>query len=144
MGARYQLTEGKVSMKRIEMMRLVDSQYSDVIENDNTEALYCEIQYVRDRSSFAGAAFRFLSEENVLIARKYIGKAVKDVNKYEKLYAGYDSDYLDSLKKMFASQERSYGIEILFLVYSDVRSSQQIFEELMQCIDENVNTLKEY
>lgn len=29
-------------------------------------------------------------------------------------------------------EKREYGIEIFFLVYSDVRSSQIIFEELMK------------
>ena len=59
-------------------------------------------------------------------------KIIQERNKYEKVYIGCESDYLNSIKEIFSEKERNYGIEILFLVYSDIRSSQIIFEDLMK------------
>ena len=69
-------------------------------------------------------------------------KIVEEVSKYEKLYIGCDEDYVDSLKDIFLSEERAYGIDVIFLVYSDVRSSQIIFEELMKNVDKNIDEMR--
>ena len=57
------------------------------------------------------------------------------------MYVGCDPFYIDYIKEVFLSEKREYGLEILFLVYSDVRSSQKIFEELINNIDQNVDKI---
>lgn len=130
--------------------KLKDSSYGNVIQNVDSEVIYCELQCQRDRSSFAGMALKVTNNKNGIVIRECQEKIVQDVSKYEKLYIGCDDDYVASVKDIFSLEERAYGIDIFFLVYSDVRSSQIIFEELMKnvdkYIDENVedNLKKEY
>ena len=45
------------------------------------------------------------------------------------------------MKEIFFSTKRDYGIDILFLIYSDIRSSQIIFEDIMREIDKNINKI---
>ena len=68
-------------------------------------------------------------------------KVIHEINKFEKLYIGCELDYINSIQEFFSTKGRNYGIEILFLVYSDIRSSQIIFEKLMKCVDESMEEI---
>lgn len=122
---------------------LKDSSYGNAIQNVDSEVIYCELQYQRDRSSFAGMALKVTNKKNGIVVRGCQEKIVQDVSKYEKLYIGCDDDYVDSIKDIFSLEERAYGIDVVFLVYSDVRSSQIIFEELMKNVDKNIDKMRE-
>lgn len=124
------------------VIKLKDSPYGNVIPNIDRETIYCEIQYQRDRSSFAGMALKVTSKENGIVVRECQEKIVQDVSKYEKLYIGCEDDYAGSIKDIFLLEERTYGIEVFFLIYSDVRSSQIIFEELMKNVDKNIDKMR--
>lgn len=129
-------------MKNFIVTELKDSPYRNAIQNLDGEEIYCELRYQRDRSSFAGMALKVINKKNAFIVRECQEKIVEEVSKYEKLYIGCDEDYVDSLKDIFLSEERAYGIDVIFLVYSDVRSSQIIFEELMKNVDKNIDEMR--
>ena len=116
--------------------------YSNELQKVDDEVIYCEIQYQRDRSSFAGVALKITNEKGVILVRQCGEKIIQDVSKYEKVYIDCEQDYINSVKKIFSLKKREYGIEIFFLVYSDVRSSQIIFEELMKNIDKNIDIIR--
>lgn len=122
--------------------KLIDSLYSNEIQKADDEVIYCEIQYQRDISSFAGVALKITNEKNVILVRQCEEKIIQDVSKYEKVYIGCEQDYINSVKEIFSLEKREYGIEIFFLVYSDVRSSQIIFEELMKNVDKYIDTIR--
>ncbi len=122
--------------------KLRDSSYGNAIQNVDGEVIYCEIQFQRDKSSFAGMALKVTSEKNSIVVRECQEKIVQNVSKYEKLYIGCEDDYIDSIKYIFLLEERTYGIDVFFLVYSDVRSSQIIFEELMKNVDKNIDKMR--
>lgn len=122
--------------------KLIDSLYSNGIQKADDEVIYCEIQYQRDRSSFAGVALKITNEKDVILVRQCEEKIIQDVSKYEKVYIGCEQDYINSVKEIFSLKKREYGIEIFFLVYSDVRSSQIIFEELMKNVDKYIVTIR--
>ena len=124
-------------MKNMTMVKLKDSQYANEILDTNDNVLYCEIEYRRDKSSFAGMAFRIIENNNVIV-RECEEKVLQKINRYENLYLGCELDYIGSIKQTFLEEERNYGIEIFFLVYSDVRSSQIIFKDLIKKVDEEV------
>lgn len=115
--------------------KLIDSVYGTTVQETDHDAIYCEIKHIRDKASFAGMAFKFIDEKDVVIVRECEEKFVQDVNQYEKLYMGCEPSYIKSIKETFARKKRTYGIEILFLVYSDERSCQMIFEELMENVE---------
>lgn len=120
------------------MMKLKDSCYSNQLPSIEDNIVYCEIEYQRDRSSFAGMAFKITNVGNEIVLRKSEEKIVKEVSKYEKIYMGCEQDYIDSIQEIFSSEKKDYGIEIFFLIYSDIRSSQIIFEKLIEAVDKNV------
>lgn len=122
--------------------KFIDSLYSNEIQKADDEVIYCEIQYQRDRSSFAGVALKITNDKNAILVRQCEEKIIQDVSKYEKLYMGCEQDYINSVKEVFSLEKREYGIEIFFLVYSDVRSSQIIFEELMKNVDKYIDTIR--
>lgn len=129
--------------EKFNVIRLVDSLYRDEIQKADDEVVYCEIQFRRDRSSFAGVALKITSEKSGIIVRQCKEKIIQDVSKYEKIYIGYEQDYIDYIMKFFSSEKREYGMEIFFLVYSDVRSSQIVFEELMKNVDKNIDKIRD-
>lgn len=120
----------------------MDSLFINEIQEIDDEVIYCEVQYQRDRSSFAGMALKITNEKDIILVRQYEEKIIQDVNKYEKMYIGCEWDYINSVKEIFSLEKREYGIEIFFLVYSNVRSSQIIFEELMKNIDMNIDMIR--
>ncbi len=122
--------------------KLRDSSYGNAIQNVDGEVIYCEIQFQRDKSSFAGMALKVTCEKNSIVVRECQEKIVQNVSRYEKLYIGCEDDYIDSIKYIFLLEERTYGIDVFFLVYSDVRSSQIIFEELMKNVDKNIDKMR--
>ena len=127
---------------RLRIIKLIDSNYrmKGAVEQD--DSLYCEIQYKRDRSSFAGIAFRITDNKDVIIVESCEERLIRNINNYEKLYMGCIQEYISAVKNTFSLGRKEYGIEILFLIYSDVRSSQIIFEELMKIIDTNIEKIK--
>lgn len=122
--------------------KLIDSLYGNEIQKADDEAIYCEMQYQRDRSSFAGVALKITNERDTIRARQCEEKIIQDVSKYEKVYIGCEQDYINSVKEIFSLEKREYGIEIIFLVYSNVCSSQIIFEELMRNVDKYIDTVR--
>lgn len=120
------------------MMKLKDSDYSNQMLSIEDNIVYCEIEYQRDRSSFAGIAFKITNMGNEIVVRKTEEKTIKRVSKYEKIYMGCEQDYIDSIQEKFSSEKKDYGVEIFFLIYSDIRSSQIIFEKLIEVVDKNV------
>lgn len=129
--------------EKFNVIRLVDSLYRDEIQKADDEVVYCEIQFRRDRSSFAGVALKITSEKSGIIVRQCKEKIIQDVSKYEKIYIGYEQDYIDYIMKFFSSKKREYGMEIFSLVYSNVRSSQIVFEELMKNVDKNIDKIRD-
>lgn len=128
--------------EKFNVIRLVDSLYRDEIQKADDEVVYCEIQFRRDRSSFAGVALKITSEKSGIIVRQCKEKIIQDVSKYEKIYIGYEQDYIDYIMKFFSSKKREYGMEIFFLVHSNVRSSQIVFVELMKNVDKNIDKIR--
>ena len=78
--------------KNFTVIKLRDSSYGNVIPNVDSEVIYCEIQYQRDRSSFAGIALKVTGEKKGIVVRGCQEKIVKNVSKYEKLYIGCEED----------------------------------------------------
>ena len=68
------------------MMKLKDSDYSNQMLSIEDNIVYCEIEYQRDRSSFAGIAFKITNMGNEIVVRKTEEKTIKRVSKYEKIY----------------------------------------------------------
>lgn len=129
-----------MSIENLKIAKLKDSLYASEAKDTDGNVIYCEIKYKRDRSSFAGIAFK-LNENNNIIVRECEEKVIHEINKFEKLYIGCELDYINSIQEFFSTKGRNYGIEILFLVYSDIRSSQIIFEKLMKCVDESMEEI---
>ena len=125
----------------ISIIKLKESQYSDLINCVDGEYVYCELEYIRDRSSFAGVALKISDEKNKFDFFEVSENKLNELNKYENVYMGCNESYIDSMKEIFFSTKRDYGIYILFLIYSDIRSSQIIFEDIMREIDININKI---
>lgn len=128
---------------RLKITKLTDLLYGYKMQNVDNEAIYCEIRYQRDRSSFAGIAFEITSEKGVITVKECEERMVQDISKYEKLYMGCEQDYIDAVKDIFSLEKKEYGIKILFLLYSDVCSSQIIFEELIKSVDKNIDKIRQ-
>lgn len=45
--------------------KLKDSPYGNAIQNVDNEVIYCELQYQRDRSSFAGMALKVTNKKAI-------------------------------------------------------------------------------
>lgn len=132
-----------MKVENFKVTKLMDSLYGNVLQNIDDEAIYCEIQLQRDRSSFAGIALNITKEKNGVVVKECQERVIEKISEYEKLYIGCEQDYIDSIKEIYSLEEREYGIHVLFLVYSDVRSSQIIFEELMKKVDKNIEKITE-
>lgn len=119
-----------------QQVKLDKTVYRDVINNEN--AMYCEIKYNRDRSSFAGIVFEITNKHEITNSnfREII---FEQVNKYEKIYIGMQEDYYKSFAEVYNRKKYNIGIHIYFLVYSDVQSSQIIFEKLMDVLWDNIS-----
>lgn len=128
---------------RLKIAKLTDSLYGYKMQNVDDEAIYCEIRYQRDRSSFAGIAFEITNEKGVITVKECEERMVQDISKYEKLYMGCEQDYIDSVKDIFSLEKKEYGIKILFLLYSDVCSSRIIFEDLIKSVDKNIDKIRQ-
>ena len=55
-------------IENLTIEKLSNSIFSSIMQDVDNDAIYCEIQYKRDRSSFAGMAFK-LNESNVVTVR---------------------------------------------------------------------------
>lgn len=69
-----------MKIEEFKIERLAESLYSNRIPEISEEALYCEIRYKRDRSSFAGMAFRFIREKNVVEVRDTKETVIQEVS----------------------------------------------------------------
>ena len=49
-----------------------------------------------------------------------------------------DEEYYESLVQIYDAKKLNIGIHVLFLVYSDVRSSQMVFKILMKWLSKNL------
>jgi len=96
---------------------------------------YAQIDIPRDRSSFAGIGFIVNSAKSTFKYQDIEEKLIKQVSKYDNLRIGMEEYYIKKVQNIFYSEEKDYGIEILFLIYSDVRSSEMIFSQLIKDID---------
>lgn len=138
------MKEGKImGTEHFNIKKLKDSLYANEVKNADNGVIYCEIQYKRDISSFAGAALKITKEKGIILVKQCEEKIIQNISKYESIYIGCEQDYINSIKETFSLTKREYGIEIFFLLYSNVRSSQIIFEELMKNIDKNIDIIKE-
>ncbi|MBR3825537.1 MAG: hypothetical protein IKJ39_10135 [Lachnospiraceae bacterium] len=122
--------------------KLEDSLYSDQLQKADEDLVYCELRYQRDRSSFAGMAFKITDVNDEIIVRKCEEKLIQKVSEYENLYVGSEPDYIESVKEFLSPEGKEYGLEIYFLIYSDIRSSQMVFKKLMEVVDKNVETIR--
>lgn len=87
--------------------KLIDSLYSNEIQKADDEVIYCEIQYQRDISSFAGVTLKITNEKDVILVRQCEEKIIQDVSKYEKVYIGCEQDYINSVKEIFLWKKES-------------------------------------
>lgn len=120
----------------VEYNKLGKTLYKSVIDNEN--AMYCEVRYTRDKSSFAGIAFEIVDECGITCS-DIKEKEFKEVSKFEKLYIGMDEKYYESIVQIYDAKKLNKGIHVLFLVYSDVRSSQMVFKILMEWLSDNLH-----
>lgn len=120
----------------VEYNKLEKTPYKSVIDNEN--AMYCEVRYTRDKSSFAGIAFE-ITDECGITCSDIKEKEFKEVSKFEKLYIGMDEKYYESIVQIYDAKKLNKGIHVLFLVYSDVRSSQMVFKILMEWLSDNLH-----
>jgi hypothetical protein len=125
------------------IVEIKDSEYKEYLENTLTlNEQYAEINFERDRSSFAGIGFKILNENKIIFSEEFKDeKVIKQVNKYESLFIGMENDYLQEIVDFYNKNVKGYGIEVLFLIYSDVKSSPKVFEFLMQELNKNINNI---
>ena len=110
-----------------------DTPYYDECKSEH--ALYCELSYRRHASSFAAMVFEFTKENRtVAYDHKYVERYIKNIDKYDNLRIGCDDTYIKSIVDKYNELNPSVGIKIHFLVYSDVGSSQMIFERLTELL----------
>lgn len=114
---------------KIEYKYLNETPYRGLSDVEN--AIYCEITYKRDKSSFAGVAF-ILTDSKGISFSKYKEAVFKEASKFEKIYVGMERSYCDALFQIYNELNINQGIHILFIVYSDVGSSIMIFKKLME------------
>ena len=112
-----------------------DTEY--VKYSNCSDAYYAEIKYDRDKSSFAGIAYK-ITDDKALSFDNRAEVEIKVVSKFERLFCGIEESYCNSIRKIYDSSNMKKGLKILFLVYSDVRSCQVIFEELTEYICNNL------
>ena len=124
-----------MNIENFKVIKLKELPYKNEVLESDDKIMYGEIQYKRDRSSFAGMAFRLVDEANTFVVKECKEYVVQNISKYEKVYIGCEKSYLEAIREKCFLKTKDYGIEIVFLVYSDVRSSQIIFKELMEGID---------
>lgn len=123
---------------KITCEKIVNTKFDNLINSDNT--MYCEIKYNRDKSSFAGIAFEVSGSKELAVDERK-EELYEKVNKYENIYIGLDNVYCDSIKEVYEYIRPNIGFIIHFLVYSDVKSSQIVFEQLTKWILENYSKL---
>ncbi|THF74059.1 hypothetical protein [Cohnella fermenti] len=134
--------------KELTLVSLGSLMFSNVNLPIERDGYYFELQLKRDKSSFAGVGFRVVRDnkkENKIIKSYNYEKeeyVLETRGKYEKILFGMEIDYLQSIEKVLSTTEKNYGLEVFFLVYSDVRSSPKVFEELMQSLDERISDLQ--
>ncbi|MBQ8949951.1 MAG: hypothetical protein IJ065_02160 [Eubacterium sp.] len=110
-----------------------ETSYYDKCSAEN--ALYCELSYKRHASSFAGMVFEFIDvNSKVTYNSSFDEQILKNIDRYDNLRIGCDDVYIKSITDKYRELNPSIGIKIHFLVYSDVRSSQMIFERLIELI----------
>ena len=120
---------------KVELKKLNETEYCNL--TDSKEAFYCEITYNRDKSSFAGLALETRNNSGIFFDNCN-ETVIKQLNKYEKIYMGMDKSYCESLMETYENTNTYKGFKILFLIYSDVKSSQIVFERLMEWIIQNI------
>ena len=59
--------------------KLRESQYRDIIKLLDEESVYCELEYLRDRSSFAGVALKISSDKNKFSSNEVCEKKNKRI-----------------------------------------------------------------
>lgn len=119
---------------KVKLVNILETPYKNLV--DESDVMYCEIELKRDRSSFAGIAFKIV-EDGEITCMEIEESIYKDISKYEKLYIGIDKDYYTSVCHVYNKKNLQRGIKVFFLVYSDIRSSQIIFMKLMEWICDN-------
>lgn len=127
---------------QFEIVKIQDSPYYEEVSEADQDAFYCEIKYKRHVSSFAGMAFKITKEAKSIAVRDRQEKVVQEIDEWQKIRMGMEQEYIDSVKEIFLESKKDYGIEVLFLVYCDVRSSQWIFEKLIEELQKNIESLE--
>ena len=115
------------------VVNVKDTSYYDECKSEN--ALYCELKYKRDCCSFAAMVFEFTEDSiEATYDNKRIERVITSIGKYDNLRIGCDETYINSIVDKYSESKPSVGIKIHFLIYSDVRSCQIIFERLTELI----------
>ena len=120
--------------------KFIDSLYSNEIQKADDEVIYCEIQYQRDRSSFAGVALKITNDKNAIRVRQCEEKIIQDVSKYEKLLSDINPEFaekqeqkaeIDTLKLQMAEMSKS--------ITSLMESNKSLIEKLTTKTNRNEN-----
>lgn len=129
-----------INPENVNILRLKDWRYADKITSEiDSETKYIEISLKRDRSSFAGISYKLTRGKTLIFAEDTMEEyIIEKINKYDNYNVGLDVDYKDAITKEYEKNGNNIGIEIIFLVYSDVKSSPQIFEQSMQTLLESI------
>ena len=115
------------------LVNVKDTSYYDECKAE--QALYCELRYRSHASNFAAMVFEYTEENrDIMYDPKYIERIIVSKDKYDNLRIGCDDAYIKYIVDKYNELNPPVGIKIHFLVYSDVGSSQKIFEKLIELI----------
>ncbi len=129
-----------MKFENMTILKAKESKYYEMVSNADN-AMYCEITYKRDKSSFAGIFFTF-SKNNCFKVFQQEERLVQIIDEHEKIYLGSDKDYIEAIKGIYEKGEKGYGLAVLSLVYSSTKSSEIVFEKLMEKLDEHLDELR--
>ena len=113
------------------IMQLKESSYSEFFEDNDLRC--CEYKAIRDRASFGGVIYR-VTDETGISFRNIDEFVITDEGVNGKLRLGFEESYIDALLSAYNSCNLDFGIEVYGLVYSDVKSSPIVFENIMNAM----------
>ena len=129
-----------MSNKNFKIIKSKEIEYKLENVDITGNSQYAEIEISRDRSSFAGIGFEVTPSRGSFTHNEVIETIIEEVSQYDRLRVGMEKYYVDKLKEIYLLEDRNFGIEILFLIYSDVRSSEMIFKQLFEKMIEKIES----
>ena len=115
----------------ISICDLKDTPYSSYFSQPDLQ--YCEYKAVRDRSSFGGVIYKKTDMPGIEII-DCDETVLADEGANGKLRLGFEASYLETLMSVYNSSNLDFGIGVYGLVYSDVKSSPIVFENIMKAM----------